>query len=329
MTQKIPIDKSELVYYNSGMKKPKTNPWSPVQGQTNSANPTSLKKLEDAYTVLEKTKEAFVPAMPLKPTKQVPNIEKRYKQMGEIIGICPYELKAILNSSFGEHETLVITLLKKFVTAAKLSGSVDLVSINKMLKEAEDRHQKDLQEWKDHSRKIASIQKKHKQDVEEKQKAFSLAWGNILIDLVTKLSRNNNLHSLGDMDQLTVLAIARTGSKYCKVVKNKVELDFNECKKMPPDLIVNLQSVAATIKSEQEYRIWVKWLKTASIEELKNELYKSEMGIKDLSFDKVSDITMALSEKLGIQSAIDEYGNTEYFYSKSNYDDSWDPWGGY
>jgi hypothetical protein len=315
----IDIPKSGV--YKPGMNMSKTNT---PQGQTNSANPTSLKKLQASYDALKRVEDMSIPKKSPKPTKQSPHVEGRYKKMGEAIGICPYELKAIMNGSFSEDQMLILTLLKKFVTAAKLSGAVDLSPIHTALKESEERYQNDLEQWKISSRKIEGAQRLHEKELAEKQKDFSTTWGDILIDLVTKISRNNDIKSLGEMDQLMVLAIARTGSKYCKVVKDNISLDFNNCKKMPAEDIISLRDVANTIKEERKYNEWMTWLNTASLEEMKSELLKSERGLVDLSYDQISDISFAISKKIGITAGFDDNGDFVYLYDGSDSDEWFD-----
>ena len=248
-------------------------------GRTNAMNPSSLGKLAEAYEAMERANKVPMQTQGPAPIKRMPTIDQRYKDMGEVMGICPYELRDVMQAEIGEDQTLVFTLLKKFVTAAKLSGAVDFEPTKKELKATETRHTLNMNTWQAEGERLKVRNADIAKLTLEKKGEFDAAWSEILIDLVTKLQRNKDVKSLGAWDRLMVMAIAHTGEEFCAIEHDLAVLDFKACQRMAPDKIVGLPKVANVIHEHEEEVRWSTWLNRASIDQMVKKLW--EMGVEN------------------------------------------------
>ena len=291
-------------------------------GQTNATNPASLTKLRDSYLDLAKAQSAPTMTAPTKPLKVVPGIDKKFTNMGELLGICPYELRAIMTAEVGEDQTLMLTLLKKFVSAAKLSGMVDLSETHKMLKDAEQLYHNRIADWQNSCDRVKKKNAQTLREVADKEKAFRSAWIEILIDLQTKLERNKDLSTLGEWDRLMIMAIASHGEQYCKITNNSAVMNFNACKGMDAFDISNLQTKAAEIAAEEREMIWQNWLLKASVQDMLSEVWRiTEVSTEEESRRLLQLETMIIS-KSGRLPVYDKWGSINWhqtFYDDDPY----------
>jgi hypothetical protein len=246
-------------------------------GRTNATNPGSLNRLEDAFDDLMNAQATKPQRVNPPPTKTMPSIHPQFTKMGEALGTCPHELQVVMNTEYKVEDTLVFTLFKNFVMAAKLSGSVDLKPVHKVLKGCEERHAREMETWTHVDEMIKQKNKDAAVNLKNCQKAFDTTWGDILIDLTTKLERNPKIDSLGDWDKLMVLALNRRGEEYCMLDIKKAEalLDFNKCKTLDATTVMSLPKVASQIGEEIEQAKWQIWIGKATTEELLEELWKT------------------------------------------------------
>lgn len=284
----------------------------PLSGQTNATNPTSLGSLMQAYQDLEKAESVPHKGKPAKPQELKLTIDQKYVTMGDILGICPYELREIMGAEFKEDQTLIITLLKKFVSAAKLANAVDLKPVHDRLKDVAKKNRDKEHDWRQSCDKVDKDNTAIDNQVKAKRAAFSKAWGDILIDLTQKLSRNPKVSSLGEWDKLMVMAISLTGDKYCVIdkVTNEAQLNFAECKNMPPVTVSKLPTKARAIQQEFEEAKWQSWLSSASVEELMKELWNFDL--RDDDDWRREQLEWAITAKTGRVPVRDKWGNLNW-----------------
>lgn len=294
----------------------------PMTGRTNAANPGSLNKLFEAYRDLTKADSILEQELPFEPVKRLPNIDQRFKDMGEAMGICPYELRDIMNANFDSDQTLIFTLLKKFISAVKLSGAVDLVPTHKMLKEVEANHRERHKNWR---RDCANIRRRNQAITDEvfrKKAEFDKAWSEILIDLVTKVDRNSDINSLGDWDRLMVMAISITDENCCKIDKNTASLNFKACQKMDPSTVTSLPDVAHRIREQEEDIRWQSWLGQASTNELVKMLWQMGPGHDgEMQSHRREQLEWAIISKSGKRPVHDRWGNLDWHATFNNYEE--------
>lgn len=250
--------------------RPQTTPEHP---RTNSTNPLSMSKLEDAYRGLVKAQDVPVGSKQGKPTKRMPSISEKYIRMGEGLKMCPYEIQAIMEHQFDANNVLVRETLKKFLAAMKLSGEVDLAPTRKMLRDVEIKHQDNLRMWEDHCESVDKMNVNREATIKQMEADFAQAWGAIIIDLVQKVDKNPDIESLGGVDKWMVQAIAETDKQAAQVDSNgRVALNFTALKKISPDKISTIPGRARELKEDFEELEHVKWLCKASILELTKEM---------------------------------------------------------
>lgn len=244
-----------------------------ASGTTNATNPHTLTKLIAAHQELLMAKGVPVPTIPSKPIMAKVYVDSKFINMGALMGICPHELEAILAGEFTEEQTLILTYLKKFVSAAKLSGAVDLAPVHENLRETEENNRLNLEAWEINARRTEDRIKELNRKIRLREAEFAQAWGAILIDLQTKLQRNPEVSGLGSWDRYMVMAIQQTDVHYCSIFDGKVVLDFAKCKTMPVDDIMNLRSRANAIKDHEKDLEYDTWLHNAPLDELVNRMW--------------------------------------------------------
>ena len=281
---------------------------------TNATNPSSLQKLMRAYTDKVNAEGTRLQEKGPPPNKARIPIDARYIAMGDAMGICPHELKAIMESHIGDDQALVFTLLKKFVTAVKLSGAVDLSPTHRKLREIEDSYREQMDVYAERCKAVDQRNRAIQDEIKAKQLAFSAAWLDILIDLKTKLDRNNDISSLGEWDRLMTMAIASKGDEFCLIVKDKATLDFQACKAMTPDDIINLPATAKQIQETEEEMRWQNWLSRASVNQLMKKLWEFGVEVVDeADARKREQIEWAIVAKSGRIPVRDRWGNLDWY----------------
>lgn len=307
--QKIKASRKRSVILNQGEP----------TGRTNALNPGTMNALKEAYIDMQKASAVPMKSIPIEPIKRMPAIEQRYQDMGDAMGICPYELRDIMGAHIGSDEALVFTLLKKFVTAAKLAGSIDFSGTRKTIREAEDRYRAQRDNWELQVDACKKANIDIGKEVAAKTGEFDKAWGNILVDLVTKLDRNADITSLGAWDRLMVMAIAHTGDEFCTITKNVAKLDFSACKRMKPDVVVDLPKVASVIQKHEEDVKWQTWLSNASVDQMVKQLWN--MGVENDDEEMAQrrqELEWAIIAKSGRTPVRDRWGNLNWHATFNN-----------
>lgn len=276
-------------------------------GVTNAVNPTSLKKLSEAFEDIEVVRRTPIIESYEKPKKVLPNIEVRYRTIASELGVCPYELKAIMNAELNGDETLIFTILKKYVAAVKLCGVVDLAPVHKKLKNSEEAYKLELRRWDAHEKRARASVAENRSKFDRAQKEFGKVWCGILIDLITKLDRNNDISELGMMDRYLVMAINLQSEEACQINGNIAALDFNKCKNIPTKIVSELPAIAQEIRESEIQIERENWLFTAPIEDLLTELWN--LDIQDDRSYEAYDIESAIAERSGKTPIYDHRGN--------------------
>lgn len=277
-----------------------------ISGQTNATNPTTLRELQDNFHDYQRSVGVSQELKPSRPAKVMPVIGQQFKRMGELLGICPYELETIMKAEFTEDQELAVSLLKKFVSAVKLSAAVDMTKTHKTLKDARDSHAKMEDNWK---KKCDAIDVKNQKVLNDQQTSrgnLYKAWGNILIDLSQKVMRNADIKTLGEWDQLMLKALERTDKNLCQINKDTVSLDFAACKVMKPEAIGKLPTIARQIQNEIEEARWYEWLNKATVEELMDRLWNASDD------SERAELELAITAKKGRIPIRDRWGNLNW-----------------
>ena len=238
---------------------------------TNGTNQHLIRRLNLALEQYTSISESNVPSKPTKPIKSkfYPAIHTKYERMGEICGICPYELREVLETEYTAEHELVINILKKFVAAVKLSGNIDLNRIKNMLsesesklKEAEDKYQRGLQHF-------AKSMKFREEGLKGSQDDVRTAWGNILIPLIQNCDKVKNISQLSDLDVAVIHAIEKVQGNLVKNTSRTLKVDFQKCILLTPEKISEIiTKIDSCYKTLVETR-FKKMISTLTVSELK------------------------------------------------------------
>ena len=213
------------------------------EGKTNAINPGVTNELEKSFKELVRLGQIPVPSLPAQPTKNLPRARAGATRMGKLIGICPYELDAIMAHEFTEEDTLALVALKKFLTAAKLSGSIDLSPIRKQLKTIEDSHSKEMGRWETSRKNVLKQRAQIIQGVEEATNKFKTTWRGMLIDLIKNLDAAGHVDKLGRMDYWIVQALA-THKGIVTNAKGNARINFKAAAELEVNKVQDLSKIA-------------------------------------------------------------------------------------
>ena len=287
-----------------------------VSGVTNSANPKTVADLIKAVRASQVAQDVAIPEEPRQPTKRMPVIEGVWKRMGERMGICPYELKAVMTTEFQEDDELAFSLLKKFVTGTKLSNSVDLTGVHNTLKEAETNFQNETAWYQ----KLCKERQEAKDRAEKQRRTaaqnFTNAWGAILIELVQKVQRNPTTKGLGEWDVWLIRAIAKKGKEFASISrKGDVAIDFKACRFFSEKQVLSVLSNVREQQKEAAEAVFIKEVKKMSDWQLTEALGNEKHGSRRYYIIK-SEMTDRM-----VKAGHDPYKRYD------PYDDPYDDWG--
>lgn len=272
-------------------------------GRTNATNPTSMSELSKAFEALKKAEAVRVIPTPNEPTPKMWTINDHYIKMGEAIDMCPYELRTILESDIATDNDLVKAALKKLFTAVKISCDVDLTETRREKQSWIDRNVKQHKQWLDSCRTATERNEIRSENITEATQEFYNAWGKILIDLIQRIQNSPQLSSLGTWDQYMCRALAKLDKTVAVIKNDTVTINFNEARKMAPELIDSLPEVAARIQESDEAMKFSKWLSSATDDELEDQM----LGCRDE--DKFDAIVHELAVRRDMKVVYDSHGN--------------------
>lgn len=281
---------------------------SPASGQTNATSPNRIDAIQDAFKQMSEAQSRGIPRQPTAPVKRKLGITQFYENMGEKLKMCPYELRDILNHEFNEEDVLVMTLFKKFVTAAKISGLVDFSETKKSLRQIETRYQEEV-EWHDNLVQIrqAEIVKKEN-DFAQQETLLKRTWNDLLIDLVQKIQRNPDIKSLGALDYWMIKAIKVNHPSCVKINKQDIAtIDFSACQKIKPENIQRLFSTMKQLQEQDAENRLLADLRRASLDILQQKLEEYTLN-EDPRLPYVED---EISQRLGRNIAKDYYSTND------------------
>lgn len=305
-------------------------PGEQITGQTNSANPGTISKLLTAYADVERAQSQPYPAKPGKPQKRMPFVDDKFETMGKEIGVCPYELQAIMTAEFSSDQTMIFEMLKKFIALVKLSAAVDLSEVHKDLKEAEQTYRRQYERWENECAKADATINAISDGITRAENAFASAWGDILVDLVTKIERKPDINALGDWDKWMVYAIASHGNRYAKIHANgRVSISFKDCKTMEPEKVSKLHEVARKTKKHEENNQWLLQLDKLPVNSLMKMLWSFDPENEtDEDGIRREQLEWAIASKSGRTVIRDRWGNLDWgatFASSSFLNDFGEP----
>lgn len=260
-----------------------------IAGKTNASNPTTLAKLIDTFNAYSQSTKTMVKADPRQPRHVKPDIEDRYHEMGAWLDMCPYELKDIMEHKYSTDNVLVRESLKKLIIAVKMSNEVGEGPTVERLKISRELYERDLSIYERNVEVTNAYNKQLKEDQLEKRNSFYQAWGDILIDLTTKLQRNSKLKELAEWDQWMVKALsASVSTDVCKVKKDgTVVLDFNNARFIDSVIIGKLPDLASRMKSQDEENKRREMYCRAPIQVLLDHLWSCT---DDVEFSEVAEV---------------------------------------
>lgn len=304
-------------------------PSSKVEGKTNAANPTTLGKLTDNFNDFASAQKQAMRPIPVEPQKRMPPLGDRFHRMGEMLGMCPYEIRDIMDHEFTADNELVVTLLKKLFTAVKISGEVDHSGSHKALRDARDAYDISMEGY----RKLKDAAEKHNLDLlgqrtDRRHKLYA-AWTDILIDLKTKIQRNPVDEQLAELDKWLVRALASQVSTDVCMIDNKgrIFLDFDKSKNISPEIIGQLQKLAAKMQADDVERRRQDFYFRAPIEDLMSRLWTTTNSEE---FDEIHEVIRwrkrELEEQDNVNFLLDQYNQRrrqlELLNQYKNEDDS-------
>lgn len=223
-----------------------------IAGKTNASNPTTLAKLIDKFNTYASAVRTALKPDPTEPVHRKPSIEDRYHEMGRWLDMCPYELKDIMEHEYDPSNELVSQSLKKFLTAVKISNEVGKGLNQRNLKQTREVYDRAMQVYKTNVEETIAYNEKLKSNQAAHRGELYQAWGDILIDLTTKLQRNAKINELATWDQWMVKALSsKVSTDVCKVKKDgTVVLDFNKARFIDPSIIGNLPNLASKLQAD-------------------------------------------------------------------------------
>lgn len=291
----------------------------PLSSQTNATNPGTLTRLHEANQALGIAKHREIQSKPLAPAKRMPHIAENWKRMGERLGICPYELKTIMEAEITEDQELAFSLLKKFVTGTKLSNAVDMKETHEELRLHENRHRMQMENWQKTCDKIDADQAAKDENIKQCETVFATAWGNILIDLVQKVDRTEDVKLLGQWDRWMMMALSEYGPRYASIDKTtgKCRITFSECRDLDPEKVMAVPARARELQIDDQERKFQHWLDTGSVEDLMRELWKLE----DDEYERKEAIEWAIAARSGRRPVRDRFGNIDWHVTFAKNDD--------
>jgi hypothetical protein len=252
----------------------------PMTKRTNSFNPAQLELLDQSIQDLKKfndrvdfTKDFKAPS---KPKLNLPPIAARYKVLGKELGICPYEIMEIMECNITTEDQTVIALLKKFIAAVKLTGTVDVQPVRNRINQHRHNHSEDVRHWQQQCESVAAEKQRYIKEQQNIEKAVFQHWRSMMIDLQATLQKGNQLGTLGDLDHCMVLALKKVGakSKYCEIIDGEVTLHYDEV------IHLKYQQIITALKVYNEKR-----------EDLAQKNY--EKRIKALTKKQIIDLVMS------------------------------------
>lgn len=225
-----------------------------IAGKTNASNPSTLAKLIDTFNVYTQIAKAAFKPDPREPHQNKPNIEDRYHEMGAWLDMCPYELKDIMEHKYSTDNVLVRESLKKLIIAVKMSNEVGEGPTVERLKTSREMYERDVAIYERNVESTNAYNEDLKKNQSARRTEFYQAWGDILIDLTTKLQRNSKLKELAEWDQWMVKALsASVSTDVCKVKKDgTVVLDFTKARFIDSAIIGKLPDLASRMKINEE-----------------------------------------------------------------------------
>lgn len=280
--------------------KPKAAKANTPAGPTNAANPTTLDTLKKSLDRLENAERIGLLPTPREPVPNTLPIEPAYQKMGEAIGSCPYELKILLTSDITTGNELVTELLKKLVTAIKISSEVDLSDIRKRLRDNEKRNQENI---KIYQKTLKEVESDNRETMENRKAAeieVHKNWATILIDLIQKTDRNSDVKSLGEWDRAFVRTLASAAPHAVSLDRGKVFISFELLKLMDAAAIkLAINNIQPMIQREKQEN-FDRWLCTATAHQLYQRLQTE-------GYDY--DTTFAYAARKGMALHIDQFGD--------------------
>lgn len=296
------------------------------KGKTNATNPGTLTTLNESYKALKHANSSAEVSPPREPLLRAVYVDPRYEEIGQAIDVNPHELQAIMTEGIKPENELVLSILKKMVSAVKLSGDVDLGPVRDELRQCEVANKQILDQ---HKRNIERVEKQNamrNDTIKEKTGDFAQAWGAILIDLVQKVQRNDDITALGDWDRFMCKALAGMGvtNPCATITKNKISIDFKACKALDPDDVMSLPEMAARLQEQEKQDQFHEWLHKAPIKYLLDAMNNTR------SDHEREQIAHTIAARKGMVAARNRYGEYEYVRtSYTDYDDDEDDYSRY
>lgn len=306
------------------LSKPETPP---TAGRTNASNPTSLGELQKAADKIKDLGNQPFARDPSKPHKNLPILKSNYQVMGDAIGVNPYEIQAIMQHEFNPNNELVVSILKKFISAVKLSGEVDLAPLRNSLREIEETHERNMDAWHKQVAYIEKTNDKLEQEIVKANEDFYAAWSKIVVDLIMKIQTNDDINSLGAWDQFMVRALAQTDPLLAAVNNDRITISFEACKKMTVEKIQGIPHMAAALQKDARERDYLDWLLNAREADIQNAL----LGCT--SSGEMELLRSALFARKGLRPVYDKYTKRKEWVTEKelmdhvtvSYDEG-DPW---
>lgn len=174
------------------------------------------------------------------PRKRELAVDEQYKVLGDAIGVCPHELQHLLTKGISVENEIVINLLKKIVTALKLTELGALEEIKTKLKKCEDDYQREYSQWElDHQMFKRSEQNKAEairianQNIEE-------AWSETVDDLSKNLKVEKRLDKLVDEDRWLIKSLMDQDGRMARISNGKVIFSPSRSKTLNREQIIDI-----------------------------------------------------------------------------------------
>ena len=250
-----------------------------TSARSSKKNPPSLDLVEDPLYLKDaikasqeatRAKEITLPSIRPIPYKTMPPVSEYYRNLGNHLGLCPYEIQEMMSGKFETSNTLVMEALKKLFTAIKITNEVDLQPVRRRLADIEERYQTDLKQHNDSKKFLEKSKIAKEKAIEEKIDRLIKIIYPVLQDIKSKLKINPKLDSLSMWERKLVHAFKRHKATTARVGKNPT-IQIKPCLDLIRENPEAVEEILSHVRAEcdrEVNNIFEDWLHRSSDEVL-------------------------------------------------------------
>ena len=174
------------------------------------------------------------------PRKRELAVDEQYKVLGDAIGVCPHELQHLLTKGISVENEIVINLLKKIVTALKLTELGALEEIKAKLKKCEDDYQREYTQWERDRQMFETSEQNKAEAIRIANQNIEEAWSDTIDELYKKLKVEKRLDKLDDEDRWLIKSLMDQDGRIARISNGKVIFSPSRSKTLNREQIINI-----------------------------------------------------------------------------------------